>query len=202
MTATASLPATTIPFSGLAHPFRLSLEQYQLMINSGILTEEHKVELILGQIIQKIPITTQHSATASKIRRYFSKKYTDQYEICSENPVELPNESQPEPDCVIAMFREDFYVNKHPTPPEIFVVIEVAKSTLYTDRYLKAAAYAGAGIKEYWIINLVDNQIEIHLNPNTETNTFADVSQYKRDQEFDSPFAGIIKVSNLLPAAE
>lgn len=173
-----------------------------MMINSGVLTEEHKVELILGQIIQKMPITTQHAATVRRVRHYFSKRYADKYEITSENPIELPNESQPEPDCVIALFREDFYVNKHPTPPEIFVVIEVAKSTLYTDRYLKAAAYAGAGIQEYWIINLVDNQVEVHLNPNKETSTFADVNQYKQDQEFDSPFAGNIKVADLLPAAE
>ncbi len=172
------------------------------MINSGVLTEEHKVELLLGQIIQKMPITTQHAATVRKVRHYFSKRFADQYEITSENPIELPNESQPEPDCVIALFREDFYVNQHPTPPEIFVVIEVSKSTLYTDRYLKAAAYAGGGIKEYWIINLVDSQIEVHLNPNTETNTFADVSQYKHGQEFDSPFAGNISVSDLLPKVE
>jgi len=202
MTATASFPATTIPFSGLAHPFRLSLEQYQMMINSGVLTEEHKVELVLGQIIQKMPITTEHAATVRKVRHYFSRRFAEKYEITSENPIELPNESQPEPDCVIALFREDFYVNQHPTPPEIFVVIEVAKSTLYTDRYLKTAAYAGGGIKEYWIINLVDNQVEVHLNPNTETNTFADVNQYKQDQEFESPFAGSIKVADLLPAVE
>ncbi|MEM6771481.1 MAG: Uma2 family endonuclease, partial [Bacteroidota bacterium] len=146
------------------------------MIDSGVLTEEHKVELILGQLIEKMPITTEHAATVSKIRRYFNKKYGEEYEIRSENPVTLSNNSQPEPDCVIALFREDFYVNQHPTPPEIFVVIEVAKSTLYTDRYVKAAAYAGAGIKEYWIINLIDSQLEVHLNPNVETSTFADIN--------------------------
>ncbi|MEM9930033.1 MAG: Uma2 family endonuclease, partial [Bacteroidota bacterium] len=182
MTATA----TTTPNAATVQvkPFSFSLEQYQLMIESGVLTEEHKVELIHGQLFEKIPITTEHAATVSKLRHYFSKKFADKYEITSENPIALPNDSQPEPDCVIALFREDFYLNQHPTPPEIFVVIEVAKSTLYTDRYLKAAAYAGAGIKEYWIINLVDTQVEIHLKPNLETSTFAEVEQFKPGESF------------------
>ena len=199
MTATAFIPATT-NLSGLANPFRLTLEQYQLMIESGVLTEENNVELILGHLIEKMPVTTQHAATVRKVRHYFSKRFSDEYEITSENPIELPNNSQPEPDCVIALFREDFYVDRHPTPPDIFVVIEVAKSTLYTDRYLKAAAYAGAGIKEYWIINLIDNKVEVHQKPNVETSTFAEIGQYEMGQGFESPFAGKVQVNDLLPA--
>jgi Uma2 family endonuclease len=194
MTATAAAPSIRQRY------FEISLDQYQQMIESGILTEAHKVELILGQIIEKMPVTSEHAATVRKLRRYFSDRFGKQYEITSENPVALPNNSQPEPDCLIAVFREDFYVNQHPTPPEIFVIIEVAKSTLYTDRYLKAAAYAGAGIKEYWIVNLVDRQLEIHLNPNLETSTYANVSQYGVGQQFESPFVGDVAVDDLLPA--
>ena len=179
--------------------YYLTLAQYQLMIEHDILTEKDKVELILGQIIEKVPITSEHSATVSKIRRYFQDNFSQEYEIRSENPVALPNDSQPEPDCVMALFKEDYYVNQHPTPPEILLVIEVAKSTLYTDRYLKATTYAGAGIKEYWIVNLVDRQLEVHLRPNVEQGTYASVNQYAPEEAFESPFAGAVTVSDLLP---
>lgn len=198
MTATASTPATKT----FARPYELSLVQYQHMIESGILTEEDKVELILGQIIEKMPITSEHAATVRRLRHYFTNRFGGKYEISSENPVELPNNSQPEPDCVIALFREDFYVDQHPTVPEIFVVIEVAKSTLYTDRYLKAAAYANGGIQEYWIINLVDVQVEIHLKPNIETSTYSEINQYKPGALFTSPFVGEVNVADLLPEKE
>lgn len=196
---TAVLDKVTSPASSDDRFYYLTLAQYQSMIEHGILTENDKVELILGQLIKKMPITTEHSATIRKVRDYFTKKFTEGYEISCENPVALPNNSQPDPDCTIAVFREDYYVSQHPTPPEIFLIIEVAKSTLYTDRHLKATTYAGAGIKEYWIVNLVDRQLEVHLRPNVERGTYASVTQYAAQDAFTSPFAGEVAIADLLP---
>jgi Uma2 family endonuclease len=93
----------------------------------------------------------------------------------------VPNNSEPEPDIVIARLREDNYLDSHPTPADIILVIEVADSTLgfvgeafpEGNRNTKAPLYAAAGISEYWIVNLVDDRLEIYSQPEGDiyTNT-------------------------------
>lgn len=81
MAATATAP--TVP----PRHFQLTLKQYQQMIESGVLTEEHKVELIPGQPIEKMPIISEHAATVRKLRQNFTKRFAGEYEISTENPV-------------------------------------------------------------------------------------------------------------------
>jgi Uma2 family endonuclease len=93
--------------------------------------------------------------------------------IRCQDPITLPNNSEPEPDIVIARLREDNYLDSHPTPADIILVIEVADSTLGFDRNTKAPLYAAAGISEYWIVNLVDDRLEVYSQPEGDiyTNT-------------------------------
>jgi Uma2 family endonuclease len=77
----------------------------------------------------------------------------------------LPNNSEPEPDIVIARLRSDDYIDSHPSPVDIILVVEVADSTIRFDREIKAPLYAAAGISEYWIVNLLDNCLEIYRQP-------------------------------------
>lgn len=95
MTATATTPAAYVSFT--TRTYELSPEKYQQMIEANVLTEEDKVELILGRLIEKILITSQHAATVRKLRRYFSQRFAEKYEITCENPITLPNNSRPEP---------------------------------------------------------------------------------------------------------
>ena len=203
MTATAatttSTTTTSFNFPVQPHLYQFTLEEYEAMTAAGILTEEHKVELLFGFIIQKMPITPSHSGTVSLLSYYFFQRFAGKFQVRMENPISLANNSQPEPDCVVVTFRDDFYRSKHPTPADTHLVIEVAQTTLYTDRSIKAAAYADGGITEYWIINLVSLQIEVHLNPDAESKAYADIRQYKQGETFQSPFAGPVAVSDLLP---
>ena len=86
-------------------------------------------------------------------------------DVQSQDPITLTDRTEPEPDLVIARLREDNYVNSHPTPADIILVVEVADSTLNFDRNVKAPLYAAAGISEYWIVNLVDNRLETYRQP-------------------------------------
>jgi Uma2 family endonuclease len=87
------------------------------------------------------------------------------FSIRLQTPIVLDDWSEPEPDVAVCVLDPDDYVSRHPRADEIFLVIEVAESTLAYDRQRKVAAYAGSGIPEYWIVNLVDQRIEVFSDP-------------------------------------
>ncbi|MCC3468825.1 MAG: Uma2 family endonuclease, partial [Microcoleus sp. PH2017_06_SFM_O_A] len=82
-----------------------------------------------------------------------------------QEPIILSDDTEPEPDVVIARSRSDNYVSSHPLAADILLVIEVSDSTLKYDRITKLSLYAESGIADYWIFNLVDIQLEMHSEP-------------------------------------
>jgi len=180
--------------------FTWTLEQYQTLYKQGIFSGEDDVELIFGHIIKKAPINSPHASSIRRLIKFFRARFpNDQYEINSELPVILPNASQPKPDCFIAVYDDNMYEDRHPIAAEVFVVIEVSDTTLQKDRGLKMNMYGLAGIKEYWIVNLVNRQVEVHLAPDEEQGIYTSVNTYKEDAVFDSPFAGEVAVNGFLP---
>jgi Uma2 family endonuclease len=207
---TISIPPVPVVKNGTDKPqegrsdlalFTWTLEQYQNLYRQGIISDEDDVELIFGHIIKQAPINSPHASSIRRLIKFFRTKFpNDQYEITSELPVILPNDSQPKPDCFVAIYDEKMYEDRHPTAAEIFVVIEVSDTTLQKDRSLKMNMYGLAGIKEYWIVNLVNRQVEVHLNPNTEQGIYTSVNTYSEDTSFESPFVGEVMVSDFLPS--
>jgi Uma2 family endonuclease len=141
-----------------------SAEYYQMM-ESGIIREGEKVELILGQIFTMAAKGTRHTVVTRKLFKQLLALIGDRADVQSQDPITLPNNSEPEPDIVIARLRLDDYANSHPSPADIILVIEVADSSIKFDRDTKAPLYAAAGISEYWIVNLIDNRLEIYRQP-------------------------------------
>lgn len=87
-------------------------------------------------------------------------------------------------------------------PPDILILVEVSDATLVIDRNAKLTAYAMAGIKEYWLVNLKGQKLELHLNPVSEEGVYASVSHHGAGETFTSPFAGTVAVDELLVPAE
>lgn len=193
MTQQADAPA------GDRRAFTWTLERYHRMIDLGILTPEDRVELLFGQIVEKMSIGELHAACVAILTEYFYDRFGKEYQHRSENPVTLPAESEPEPDFVVAVRREDRYRNAHPTPADIYLIIEVADNTLDTDRRAKSVLYAMSGIPEYWIINLKQRQVEVYLKPDTAAGTYGSVTHYAEEAAWESPFAGTVAVKDLLP---
>lgn len=144
---------------------RISVSDYHLMIEAGILTEQDKVELIRGEIIQMSPKGSRHAACMGKISEWLIPRLVGQAMIRTQDPVHLSDHSEPEPDLVIVKSRSDFYVEAHPDAEDILLVIEVADTSLAVDRSTKSSLYAEAGIQEYWIVNLPEQVIEICKSP-------------------------------------
>jgi Uma2 family endonuclease len=143
----------------------LTSADYYQMMESGIIREGERVELILGQIFTMAAKGTRHTVATTRLITELPLLIQRRAIVRCQEPITLPNNSEPEPDIVIVRSRSDDYVNSHPAPADIILVIEVADSSIKFDRETKAPLYAAAGISEYWIVNLIDNRLEIYRQP-------------------------------------
>lgn len=179
-----------------------SVEDYLRLIETGALTEHDKTELIDGHILYKMPSNKPHDTAISFLQDFFIERYFKKYTLRSERAIKLSDNSMPEPDYVVALYREDNYRTDWPAAPDVLLLVEVSDSTLAYDRTDKMKRYAAAGIPEYWIINIPDHQVELHLTPDAETVAYADISAHSTGETFTSLFAGEVAVDDVLPPQE
>lgn len=144
---------------------RISCEKYHALIRSGAFTEDDRLELINGYLIQKMSIGPNHAGAVKALNFLLSRRLGDRAIVAVQDPVTINEYSEPEPDIVVARFREDFYREKHPTPADILLVVEVADSSLSYDLNAKIPLYAAADIPEAWLVNLATRQITVFTRP-------------------------------------
>lgn len=144
--------------------YKWSVEQYELMIEAGILQEDDRVELIEGEIIEMAAIHLPHAVCVARLSKFFERNVGDVSVIWAQNPIRLER-SRPEPDVVLLKWRNDLYAGGMPTPQDVLLLVEVSARTLAYDRKVKAPLYARAGIGEYWIANLVGSVVEVYSEP-------------------------------------
>jgi Uma2 family endonuclease len=135
------------------------------MIETGILEEGSPYELLNGEIFHMAAIGRKHAARVNRINSLLHDTLGKVHVIAVQNPIELGASSQPEPDIAVLRWQDDFYESGHPEPRDIYLLIEVADTTLERDRMFKLPVYAEAGITEVWIVNLQDDCIEVYRNP-------------------------------------
>lgn len=145
-----------------------SVEEYYKMTLSGILGEDDRVELIEGEVTEMTPISNKHSLCVNRLNRLFSQILEDNAIVSVQNPVRLDQHSEPQPD--IALIRPPFerYVSSHPSPEDVFLMVEVAESSYDYDRCVKIPLYSRHGIPEVWLIDLNNEKIEAFRNPSPE----------------------------------
>lgn len=142
-----------------------TVAQYNRMGEAGILTEDDRVELIEGEIIEMSPIGERHAACVDVLAELFREQLQRKAIIRVQNPIQLGNYSEPQPDVTLLKRRDDFYRRAHPTAADVLLIVEVADTTLDYDRQIKVPLYARAGIAEVWIVNLMDEQVEVYAQP-------------------------------------
>ena len=144
---------------------KFTIEEYHQLVDLGFFTENDRIELIRGEIIEMAPKRTPHSVCNSILFGELYKLLGDRANVRGQEPITLPSNSEPEPDVVIAQKKADNYLSAHPTAKDIILVVEISDSTLKYDREIKLSLYAEANINHYWIVNLVDNHLEVYTNP-------------------------------------
>jgi len=147
----------------------VSVDEYYLMAKVGILGPEDRVELIRGEIINMSPIGSKHSFCVNKLAYFFITKLGERAAVSIQSPIRLDDLSEPEPDLAIVESPLERYGDTHPTPKETLLVIEVSDATYEKDKQVKLPLYASAGISEYWIVNLQEEQVEVFRDPQKNT---------------------------------
>lgn len=140
---------------------RFTVEEYRRMGEVGVLTGDDRVELLEGWIVPKMIHNPRHDATIDQVQETVRPLLPRGWRIRIQSAI-TTGESEPEPDLAIVAGQPATFVSRHPGPVEIALVIEVADSSLATDRDLKGRIYARAGIPVYWIVNLIDRVVEVY----------------------------------------
>ncbi|NET35069.1 MAG: Uma2 family endonuclease [Cyanothece sp. SIO1E1] len=138
---------------------RLSVTDYHRLAEVGILEPDEQVELIAGQIFQKMVKNPPHSAANKRIEKLLENCLGNTVLIRSQEPITLNNYSEPEPDIAVVQFDPLYYEDHHPTPDRVYLLIEISDSTLNRDVDIKAQAYGESGIVEYWVVDLNHRQV-------------------------------------------
>jgi Uma2 family endonuclease len=145
-------------------PMRITVRQYHAMLDAGVFAEDEQVELLQGWLFHKMPKKPTHRVSTRALRKILEKLLPEGWDVESQEPI-TTLDSEPEPD--VSVVRAGVLDNKkrHPKPSEIGLIVEVSDSTLARDRGTKKRIYARARIPVYWIVNLVDLQIEVYTDP-------------------------------------
>jgi Uma2 family endonuclease len=138
----------------------ISVGEYHRMGELGIIKPDERVELLDGELIAMPPIGPRHGFSVRMLLRLFSARLADRAIVDVQAAVTLDDYSEPQPDVMLLALREDFYRHALPRADAPLLVVEVSESTLRYDRGRKLGAYARAGVREVWIVDLVDDRIE------------------------------------------
>jgi Uma2 family endonuclease len=184
--------------------WRLSVDQYHDMIRTGILTEDDLVELLDGWLVTKMVKSPQHSLATQLARDVIALMLPDTWFINVQEPITTAD-SEPEPDIAIVRGQRRDYTDHHPSGEDVALVLEVADATLRRDRTLKQKLYARAGIPTYWILNLAEQQLEVHSQPSggDEAANYQQHNAYSAQDQvpvmIEGQIVGQITVRDLLP---
>ena len=144
--------------------YRFRVEQYEKMIEAGVLTSGDRVELIEGIVVQKMTQHPPHAVSIDYTLDALRPLLLEDWRIREQKPIKLID-SEPEPDLVVVRGPLQRHERRHPGPRDIALLIEVADTSLEGDRQEKGRTYARARIPVYWIINLIDRQVEVYTEP-------------------------------------
>lgn len=144
---------------------RLTVSDYYRMAEVGILGPDARVELIDGEIMEMAPPGSLHASTVHRLTRILVRAAGDAAMVLVQNPVRLNEYSEPQSDLALLGERKDFYSQQHPGPRDVFLVIEIADTSLRFDRDVKASLYAAHGIPEMWLVDLRGRRLVRHRDP-------------------------------------
>jgi Uma2 family endonuclease len=169
--------------------------EYDRMVDMGLF-EDERVELLAGVLVEMSPQGTRHAEAVSRLMRHFmGLELQGRARIRLQLPFALDELSEPEPDLVVVPAAD--YSHEHPR--SALLMIEVSESSVRKDRHIKGALYGAQGVREYWVVNLVDDVIEIRRDPGADG--YATLATYSRgDAVAPADFPDLVlAVDDLLP---
>jgi len=147
----------------------ITVSEYDQMALHGIIGDDERVELLCGKIIPMGPIGKRHALCVNQFAQVLLPILGTQASLTIQNPIQIDDYTEPEPDLALIQAPLTRYADHHPRPEEVYLVIEVADTTLQKDRMVKLPLYAKAGIPECWIVNLEGEAIEAYREPEADS---------------------------------
>ncbi len=145
-----------------------NLDEWRRLGEANIFPPDSRLELINGEILEMAPIGFNHAGHLKKINHLLARLVADKAIVSVQDPLQLADISEPEPDFMLLKPNPDFYTTRHPIASDVLLLIEVADSSLVFDQNQKQRLYALHGIPEYWLLNLNDNCLEVYRRPHGE----------------------------------
>lgn len=155
-----SLPELLMPDSTR----RFTVDEYHRLIDDGFFATNERVELLEGRLAEKAVQTPLHSAVVNILMKILFRMIDQRWHVCARSVVTLET-SEPEPDLTVVRGTIEDYLRRHPGAADTCLLVEVADVELAIDRIDKLRIYAHAGVPTYWIVNLIDRQIEVYDRP-------------------------------------
>lgn len=210
MIPTATPPATypfdPSRFDGRAMFRQMSGDEYDHLVRIGFFEEDDPIELLEGSVVLKMPADPPHDFSVSMAQRSLDRLVPATWAARCQSGSKL-DESRPEPDVAVVRAPLRLYAARHPGPADLGLVVEVADSSLASDRRHKGRVYARDRIPVYWIVNLQDRQVEVYSDPSGPTDPVDPRYATRRDfpagsavpVELDGVIVGTVPVDELLP---
>jgi Uma2 family endonuclease len=148
-------------------PFRISIEKYKKLIESGVFTKRDKLQLINGILVAKVTQNPPHSVADLLCSKALARVIPAGWHLRPDKPVRLPPDGEPEPDQCVDRGTERDYSQQHPSAADVGLVVEIADTSLDADRGT-ARAYGASGVPIYWIVNLRQSQVEVFTEPTSD----------------------------------
>ncbi len=193
---------TTSTMPGPPGQRRITVDEYERIIQAAALDDPDRVELIDGYLVDKMGKSAEHGYATKKTLKALEPLLLDGWTWRSEQPVRIPDHDEPEPDITVVRGTDEDYEHRLPGPNDVSLLIEISLATLDRDRNEKLPAYARAGIRVYWIINLVDRQIEVYTEPGPVA--YGSRVDFRRGQTvpvvIDGQLLGEVAVNAILPS--
>lgn len=146
-----------------------NLDEWRRLGEANIFPPDSRLELIEGEILEMAPIGFNHAGHVMRLINFFTPLLAGKAVVNAQNPLQLGDLSEPEPDFMLLKPNPDFYCSRHPNADDVLLLIEVADSSLEFDQKQKLRLYSLHGIPEYWLLNLIDNCLEVYRHPRGES---------------------------------
>jgi Uma2 family endonuclease len=142
-----------------------TVSDYHRMTEMGVLRQGEPVELIRGEIVQTLAIGQAHASCVARLNHLLFERLKGRAALWPRGPVMILPSSEPQPDLVLLVWRDDLYKGGLPGPQHVALLIEVADASLRYDRHVKGPLYADAGVRDYWIVDVEGQAVEIYREP-------------------------------------
>jgi Uma2 family endonuclease len=168
-----------------------TVEEYYRMAEAGIISKDERVELIEGEVVAMAAIGSRHSSCVKRLNHLLSQRIVGRALLSVQDPIRLDQFSEPQPDIALLRPRADFYAFAHPRPADVFLVVEVADTSVGFDRDVKIPLYARAVIPEAWLVDLTGDYIMLYRKPTAQV--YQDVQRLQRGQSlFPEAFPDLV----------